>query len=144
MGCKWAKCWLKCISPPGAPNSSNRNSNRISFILFSPSNLRLLSKFFNCSGTYNANGSPVSFGLSKTSMHFAINFCFCLVGFTRLRLALFSTRDLLESEFNESFCAKQKSFYYISSQGENIFAKTCGIFYKNVLRKKHISSYRII
>ena len=105
VGCEWAKCWLKCILPSGVPNSSNRNSNRISFILFPASNLRLLSKFFNCSETYNANGSPASFGLSKTSVHFAINFCFCLVGFTRLRLMLFSTRDLLESEFNESFCA---------------------------------------
>ena len=105
MGGEWAKCWLKCIPPPGAPISSNHNWNRISFILSSTSNLRLLSKFFNCSETYNANGSPASFGLSKTSMHFAINFCFCSVGFTRLRLALFSTRDLLESEFNESFCA---------------------------------------
>ena len=105
MGCEWAKCWLKCISLSGTPNSSNRNSNRTSFILFSLSNLRLLSKFFNCSEMYNVNGSPASFGLSKTSMHFAINFCFCSVGFTRLRLVLFSTRDLLESEFNESFCA---------------------------------------
>ena len=94
MGCEWAICWLKCISPPEAPNSSNQNSNWISFILFSTSNLHLLSKFFNCSEMYNANWSPASFGLSKTSMHFAINFCFCSVGSTTLRLALFSTRDI--------------------------------------------------
>ena len=104
MGCKWAKCWLKCIPPPGALNSSNRNSNRISFILFSASNVRLLSYSFNCSETCNANGSPASSGLSKTSMHFAINFCFCSVGFTSFCLTLLSTRDLLESEFNKSFC----------------------------------------
>ena len=89
MSCEWTKCWSKCIPPPGASNSSNRNSNRISFILFSAINLRLLSKFFDCFETYNANGSPASFGLSKTSMHFAISFCFCSVGFTRLGLALF-------------------------------------------------------
>ena len=94
MGCEWAICWLKCISPPEAPNSSNQNSNWISFILFSTSNLHLLSKFFNCSEMYNANWSPASFGLSKTSMHFAINFCFCSVGSTPLRLALFSIRDI--------------------------------------------------
>ena len=76
----------------------------ISFILFSTSNICLLSKFVNSSDTYNANWSPASFGLSKTSMHFAINVWFCSVGYTRLRLALFSTRDLLESEFNKSFC----------------------------------------
>ena len=45
--------------------------------------------FFDCFETYNANGWPASFGLSKTSMHFAISFCFCSVGFTRLGLALF-------------------------------------------------------
>ena len=53
---------------------SNRSSNRISFILFSASNLHLLSKIFNCSETYIANVSPAPVGLYKTSMHFAINF----------------------------------------------------------------------
>ena len=104
-GLRMSKMLIKMPSSAWCPEFLNRNSNRISFILFSASNLRLLSKIFNFSETYNANGSPASFGLSKTSMHFAINFCFCSVGFTRLRLALFSTRDLLESEFNESYCA---------------------------------------
>ena len=30
-------------------------------------------------------------------------------------------------------------FYFISPLKENIFAKICGIFYKNALRKKHVS-----
>ena len=61
--------------------------------------------YLNFFETYNPNGSQASFGLPKTSMHFAIDFWFWSVGFTRLRLALFSTGDLLESEFNKSFCA---------------------------------------
>ena len=32
--------------------------------------------------------------------------------------------------------AKQIFFYFISPQGKNIFAKICGIFYKNVLQKE--------
>ena len=93
MGCEWAICWLKCISPPEAPNSSNHNSNWISFILFSTSNLHLLSKIFQL--FWNVQRKLVTSLLwSKTSMHFAINFCFCSVGSTPLRLALFSTRDI--------------------------------------------------
>ena len=85
--------------------SSNLCTKRISLILSPAINQRLFSKSFKCSEMHSTNG-PVKVGwvvgLSKTLMHFAINFYFLSLCILYFRLEDFSSMGLVVS--SDSSC----------------------------------------